>query len=177
MKLGGTCIDTCFSCSDAWHRVEDSQLSHAVLAPGAISCCRHRYGCQTILTVNCRQKQVFVKAPTDDNMSMTDTARTVALCCYKDRAVVSIRCELCKSEYACLEFRTKAAVMQFNAMIPPSMLLAPLPIELWPNMCADIAPGMSSQPIDSASNESTESPLRRFGSTLGLPIERDPHST
>ena len=159
------------------HRVEDSLLSHPVLTPGAIGCCRHRYGCQTILTVNRRQKQVFVKAPTDDNMSMSDTARTVALCCYKDRAVVSIRCDLCKSEYACPEFRTKAAVMQFNAMIPPSMLLAPLPIELWPNMCADIAPGMSSQPLDSASSESNESPLRRFGSTLGLPIERDPHST
>src|SRR3984893_10240847 len=133
------------------HRVEDSLLSHPVLTPGAIGCCRHRYGCQTILTVNRRQKQVFVKAPTDDNMSMSDTARTVALCCYKDRAVVSIRCDLCKSEYACPEFRTKAAVMQFNAMIPPSMLLAPLPIQLWPSMCAPAGPGMFSRSVQAAS--------------------------
>jgi len=45
-----------------------------------------------------------------------------------------------------------AAVMQFNAMIPPSMLLAPLPIELWPSMCADVAPGMFSRSVQAASN-------------------------
>jgi hypothetical protein len=98
---------------------------------------------------------------------MPDSAHTVALCCYKERAVVSNRCDLCKAEYACPEFRTKAAVMQFNAMIPASMLLAPLPIELWPSKCA----------TQTASNESTDSPLRRFVSTLGLPVDRDPHST
>jgi hypothetical protein len=108
---------------------------------------------------------------------MPDSAHTVGLCCYKERALVSNRCDLCKAEYACPEFRTKAAVMQFNAMIPASMLLAPLPIELWPSKCADVAPGMSSQSTQSASNESTDSPLRRFVSTLGLPVDRDPHST
>jgi hypothetical protein len=65
-------------------------------------------------------------------------------------------------EYGCPEFKTKAALVQFNAMIPPSMLLAPLPIELWPNVCGGV---------------STESPIRRFISTLGLPLDPDPNST
>ena len=55
--------------------------------------------------------------------------------------------------------------MQFNALIPPSMLLSPLPIELWPNM---------SPPSIRTSTESTESPIRRFVSTLGLPNDLDP---
>jgi hypothetical protein len=66
-------------------------------------------------------------------------------------------------------------LLQFNALIPPSMLLAPLPIELWPNMCGGGSPEISSQPAQSASGESTESPVRRFVSTLGLPL--DPNST
>jgi hypothetical protein len=107
-----------------------------------------------------------------DNRSMSDTLDMIALCCYKDRAVVSSRCESCKTEYGCLQFTTKAAVVQFNALIPPSMLLAPLPIELWPSMC-DVSPDMSLQSTQCASNESTESPIRRFVSTLGLPIERE----
>jgi hypothetical protein len=57
------------------------------------------------------------------------------------------------------------------------MLLAPLPIELWPNMCAHIAPDMSSQNSQGAASESIESPLRRLVSTLGLPIDPDSHST
>jgi hypothetical protein len=81
------------------------------------------------------------------------------------------------SEYGCPEFRTKAALLQFNALIPPSMLLAPLPIELWANMCRGVSPDMSSQSTESASNASTESPVRRFISTLGLPLDAEPDST
>jgi hypothetical protein len=106
---------------------------------------------------------------------MPDTADIVALCCYKNRAVVSKRCDHCTPEFGCSEFKSKAALLQFNALIPPSMLLAPLPIELWPNMCGGGSPEISSQPAQSASGESTESPVRRFVSTLGLPL--DPNST
>jgi hypothetical protein len=99
---------------------------------------------------------------------MPHTAHTVALCCYKDRAVVLNRCELCKAEYGCPEFKTKAAVMKFNALIPPSMLLAPLPMELWPNMCRRVSSPTSSQ--------STESPVRQFVATLGLLTDLDADS-
>jgi hypothetical protein len=136
-----------------------------------------RTQCRTIPTVKSCQNRRSLRLAAHNNRGMPDSAHTVALCCYKERAVVSNRCDLCKAEYACPEFRTKAAVMQFNAMIPASMLLAPLPIELWPNKCADIAPGMASQSTQFSSNGSTDSPLRRFVSTLGLPVDRDPHST
>ena len=122
---------------------------------------------------NIPQKQMLPRAPMHDNALMSDTALPVALCCYKNRAVVVNRCGLCNAEYACPEFKSKAAVMQFNAMIPPSMLLAPLPIELWPSMCANIAPGMFSRSTRSTSNESTESPVGRFVSTL---IDGDPQA-
>jgi hypothetical protein len=105
---------------------------------------------------------------------MSDTATTVALCCYKHRAVVLGRCDQCKSNYECPEFKSKAAVVEFNALIPPSMLLAPLPIELWPNMCAYMARQKFSPSSDSASNESTPSPARRFVSTL---VNRNPNSS
>jgi hypothetical protein len=116
---------------------------------------------------------MLLMVPTHNNAAMSDPAIPVALCCYKNRAIVVNRCDLCKGEYACPEFKSKAAVMQFNAMIPPSMLLAPLPIELWPSMCANIAPGMFSRSTSSTSNESTESPVGRFVSTL---IDGDPQA-
>jgi hypothetical protein len=110
---------------------------------------------------------------------MSDSTPTTALCCYRNRAVHLARCKHCKAEYACPEFKTKAAVVQFNAMIPPSMLLAPLPIELWPTMCAGTAPGMPSQSASCAASELPESPVRRLVSTLGLGLPTDPdsHST
>ena len=111
---------------------------------------------------------------TRNNHLMPDAPAPVALCCYKHRAVVVTRCNACNAEYACAEFKTKAAVMQFNAMIPPSMLLAPLPIELWPSMCADVAPGMFSRSVQAASNKKAESPVCRFVSTL---IDADPRSS
>jgi hypothetical protein len=60
--------------------------------------------------------------------------------------------------------------MKFNALIPPSMMLAPLPIELWPSMCANVAPDVFSRCTHPGSNES---PIRRFVSTL---IDGDPHA-
>ena len=83
------------------------------------------------------------------------------------------RCENCSADYACPEFRTKAQLVQFNALIPPSMLLAPLPIELWPNMCRGALSDLSSQPNESACNETTDSPVRRFVATLGLPLKAE----
>ena len=115
---------------------------------------------------------VLLRVASLNNGLMSDTALPVALCCYKNRTMVVNRCDLCKSEYACPEFKTKAAVMKFNALIPPSMLLAPLPIELWPRMCGNVAPALASRSThQSASSESTESPVRRFVSTL---IDGDP---
>jgi hypothetical protein len=108
---------------------------------------------------------------------MPDIARTVAICCYTHRAVALTRCNRCKPQFACPEFKTKAAVVQFNAMIPASMLLVPLPIELWPNMCAGLSPDMPIHTSQPASNESMDSPLRRFGSALGLPSDLDLDST
>jgi hypothetical protein len=120
-------------------------------------------------------RQIYVKPLADNNIGMPDIARTVAICCYTHRAVVLTRCDLCKPEYACPEFKTKSAVVQFNAMIPASMLLVPLPIELWPNMCGGASPDRPTH--RSASNESIDSPVRRFGSTLGLADDLDPDST
>jgi hypothetical protein len=122
-------------------------------------------------------KHIFVPTITYDNGRMIDPAHAVALCCYKSRAVALNRCKFCKPEYACPAFESKAALLQFNAIIPPSMLLAPLPIELWPNMCGGVPRDMSQQPAQPTSNESTESPLRRFASTLGLSLDADRHST
>ena len=116
---------------------------------------------------------MLFRVPTHNNAAMSDPALPVALCCYKNRAVIVSRCGLCEAEYACPEFKSKAAVMQFNAMIPPSMLLAPLPIELWPSMCANIAPGMFLRSTRSTSDGSAESPVGRFVSTL---IDGDPQA-
>jgi hypothetical protein len=118
-------------------------------------------------------KQMSLGVRTHNNVAMSDTALPVAVCCYKNRAVAANRCDFCEAEYACPEFKSKAAVMQFNAMIPPSMLLSPLPIELWPSMCADVAPGMFSRATRSPRNESTDSPVGRFVSTL---IDDDPRA-
>src|SRR6266702_6445270 len=85
--------------------------------------------------------QMLFRVPTHNNGAMSDTAVPVALCCYKNRAILVSRCDLCKAEYACPEFKSKAAVMKFNALIPPSRLLAPLPIELSPRLCATATPG------------------------------------
>ena len=122
-------------------------------------------------------KHIFVPTLIYDNTQMTDPAHAVALCCYKSRAVALNRCKFCKPEYACPAFASKTALLQFNAIIPPSMLLAPLPIELWPNMCGGVPRDMSQQSAQATSNQSTESPLRRFASTLGLSLDADPNST
>jgi hypothetical protein len=107
---------------------------------------------------------------------MSDIEHIVGLCCYRYRALVMDRCEHCKLEYACPQFVTKEAVVEFNAIIPPSMLLSPLPIELWPKMCAHAKPGNSPPSSSCATGDSAESPLQRLISTLGLPIDLDTRS-
>ena len=121
-----------------------------------------------------RRSQIGLRPAPRETSRMPCTA---ALCCYKNRAVVSYRCALCRAEYACPEFKTKAALLKFNALIPPSMLLSPLPIELWPNMCAEISPHRSER-SQCASNEQADSPARRFVSAaLGLQLDHDPDSS
>ena len=99
---------------------------------------------------------------------MTDSGNMVALCCYKYRVVVLDRCDHCKAEYACPGFTTTAAVVEFNAIIPPSMLSSPLPIELWPNMGADPAIERSLAADTHGSSDYLECRLRRLVSALRL---------
>ena len=88
---------------------------------------------------------------------------TTAVCCFDRRAVVAVRCNRCTSKYQCPEFRTHAALLQFNALIPPSMLSAPLPIEIWPGMSKQLESENSVQNACSG-----EGPVRRLVAALGL---------
>jgi hypothetical protein len=101
---------------------------------------------------------------------MSETTHIVALCCYKYRAVVLDRCEHCQLAFACPQFTTTESVVHFNAIIPPSMLLSLLPIELWPTMCPYDVPEKSPQSFSCAAGQVTESPVQRLVSALGLPI-------
>jgi hypothetical protein len=96
---------------------------------------------------------------------MSDTL-TTALCCFDRRAVVAVRCKRCTSKYQCPEFKTHAALLQFNAMIPPSMLSAPLPIEIWPGMSKQL------QSENSAPKANSSDPVRRLVTALGLIPEK-----
>jgi hypothetical protein len=88
---------------------------------------------------------------------------TTAVCCFDRRAVVAVRCNRCTSKYQCPEFKTHAALLQFNALIPPSMLSAPLPIEIWPGMSKRLESENSVQKA-----YSDEGPVRRLVAALGL---------
>jgi hypothetical protein len=55
-----------------------------------------------------------------------------ALCCYKERAVLSSRCVVCKWAYSCPTFTSAAEVKRFYGLIPRPMRGEPLPVELWP---------------------------------------------
>jgi hypothetical protein len=92
---------------------------------------------------------------------------TTALCCFDRRAVVAVRCKRCTSKYQCPEFKTHAVLLQFNAMIPPSMLSAPLPIEIWPGMSKQLQSENSVQKAGSS-----ECPVRRLVAALGLVPEK-----
>jgi hypothetical protein len=100
---------------------------------------------------------------------MSYTHRGVAICCYSDRAVAAERCERCKRDYGCLTFKTTAELVQFNALIPASMLGAPLPLNLWPNRWQAI---VSDELLESAACAAhTESPIRLLALALGLVLE------
>ncbi len=57
-----------------------------------------------------------------------------------------------------------AELVRFNAMIPPSMLSAPLPIEIWPSTCKDPYP----ENAPALQPNSSESPVLRLVAALGL---------
>ena len=54
---------------------------------------------------------------------MSSTGPGVAICCYSDRVVAAKQCARCKRDYGCLTFKTTAELVQFNALIPASMLV------------------------------------------------------
>jgi hypothetical protein len=100
---------------------------------------------------------------------MSSTDRGVAICCYTDRAVAAEQCARCKHDYGCLTFKTTAELVQFNALIPASMLGAPLPLNLWPNQWQAI---VSDELLESAACAAdAESPIRLLAFALGLVLE------
>lgn len=100
---------------------------------------------------------------------MSSTDRGVAICCYTDRAVAAGRCARCKHAYGCPTFKTTAELLQFNALIPASMLGAPLPLNLWPSQWQAI---VSEELLESAACAAdVESPIRLLAFALGLVLE------
>ncbi|HEY2634016.1 MAG TPA: hypothetical protein VGI51_04810 [Steroidobacteraceae bacterium] len=102
---------------------------------------------------------------------MSSTDRGVAICCYTDRAVAAQRCVRCKQDYGCLTFKTTAELVQFNALIPASMLGAPLPLNLWPHQWQAI---VSDELLEAAACAAdAESPIRLLAFALGMVLEPD----
>jgi hypothetical protein len=100
---------------------------------------------------------------------MSSTGPGVAICCYSDRVVAAKQCARCKRDYGCLTFKTTAELVQFNALIPASMLGAPLPLNLWPNQWQAI---VSDELFESAARAAdAESPIRLLAFALGLVLE------
>jgi hypothetical protein len=88
--------------------------------------------------------------------------RCVAMCCYKRRAITSSPCVDCRPEYGCLGFYSNSELVQFVKLIPPAMVGAPLPLNLWPKFWQAIEPDAQ------AGCSSDLTPLRLFASALGL---------
>jgi hypothetical protein len=95
----------------------------------------------------------------------------VAICCFKERDVTPRRCTECRPEYGCLGFLSTLEVLHFNELIPASMLGAPLPLNLWPNLWKSIEP--DAVPI---AIEGDPTPVQLLVATLGLkyPSAPDP---
>lgn len=72
--------------------------------------------------------------------SLVAQVNVVAICCYRFRAVAFNRCEECKPAYGCLTFGSIEELAHFDRLIPPSMVGAPLPLNLWPNLWKAIDP-------------------------------------
>ena len=103
---------------------------------------------------------------------MTET-RCVAVCCYKSRAITSERCAHCQPDFGCLGFGSSAELAHFTRLIPPSMLGAPLPLNLWPKFWKAIEP--DAEPILA----SDPTPARLFVAALSastLPVPRQPQN-
>jgi hypothetical protein len=98
---------------------------------------------------------------------------SVAICCYTDRVVASKRCARCKPDYGCLIFNTTAELLQFNALIPASMLESPLPLNLWPSRWLAVV--SDECPESAACTADARSPVRLLAAALGLVL--DPSST
>ena len=92
----------------------------------------------------------------------------VAICCYRNRDITWRRCTHCRPEYGCVGFRSSAEVLHFNELIPPSMLGAPLPLNLWPNLWKAIEPG------DERTLDGDATPVQLLISALGLKCPPSP---
>jgi hypothetical protein len=79
------------------------------------------------------------------------------------------RCGHCKADYGCLTFKTTTELLRFNALIPPSMLGSPLPLNLWPERWLAIV--SDEYPESAACAAEGESPVRRLASALGLKVD------
>jgi hypothetical protein len=97
---------------------------------------------------------------------MLNTERSVAICCYTDRVVATQRCQNCRQDYGCPIFRTTAELLLFTALIPPSMLGSPLPLNLWPNLWLTIV--SNEHPRSAACGDDEESPVKLLATALGL---------
>jgi hypothetical protein len=92
----------------------------------------------------------------------------VAICCYKSREIRWSRCANCQSEYGCLGFRSSAELVHFNELIPASMLRAPLPLNLWPNLWKEIDPDAETRLANDPS------PVQLLVAALGLRLLTPP---
>lgn len=83
----------------------------------------------------------------------------IGVCCYRYRAITYDRCDLCSPDYGCPLFKSPVELVTFYRLIPPSMLGAPLPLNLWPNLWRAIEPNSPAR---------GESPVQLLVAALGL---------
>ena len=91
----------------------------------------------------------------------------VAMCCYRSRDITWSRCTDCQSEYGCLGFGSSVEVLHFYELIPPTMLGAPLPLNLWPNLWKAIEPDTNTEGRGST-------PVQLLVAALGLKYPTSP---
>ena len=91
----------------------------------------------------------------------------VAMCCYRNRDITWSRCTDCQSEYGCLGFGSSVEVLHFYELIPPTMLGAPLPLNLWPNLWKAIEPDTNTEGRGST-------PVQLLVAALGLKYPTSP---
>jgi hypothetical protein len=64
----------------------------------------------------------------------------MVLCRLQKATCIWSRCKDCQPEYGCLGFGSSVEVLHFYELIPPTMLGAPMPLNLWPNLWKAIKP-------------------------------------